>query len=138
MDKNKQVLLKEIGRKLRMARMRRGMTQVELAKAVGYSDSTTIHKIEKGLQDIPISKIRAFCRVLDVDFDYLKGDVDYIYNEQGIAVMVNTHSPEAQKAELMNSLTTLVKDSTPEQLDAIIGIVKIYLGGDKNGNTDLE
>lgn len=137
MDKNREILLKEIGRKLRMARMRRGMTQVELAKAVGYSDSTTIHKIEKGLQDIPISKIRAFCRVLDVDFDYLKGNVDYIYNDQGIAVMVETH-PKSQKEELMAALTTLVKDSTPEQLDAIIGIVKIYLGGDKNGNTDME
>ena len=63
MDNNKKMLLEVVGKRLRIARMKKGLTQVDLAKMVGYSDSSTIHKIEKGLQDIPASKIKKFCQV---------------------------------------------------------------------------
>lgn len=139
MDIYKKKILEEVGRNLRMARLRKGLTQVELAKMVGYSDSTTIFKIEKGLQDIPAPKIRAFCKALDVDFDYLKGNIDYIFNDKGEKIALERHQTDyTTRTKLVTELTGLIRTATDDQLASIIGIIKIFLGGEENGNTDME
>lgn len=139
MDIYKKKILEETGKNLRKARLRKGLTQVELAKMVGYSDSTTIHKIEKGLQDVPISKVRGFCKALDVDFDYLKGNIDYIYNDKGEKIALERHQTDVlTRSKLVTELTGLIRTATDEQLASIIGIIKIFLGGDENGYTDME
>ena len=42
------------------------MTQTELAQKTGYSDKSMIAKIEKGVVDIPISKIDEFAKALHI------------------------------------------------------------------------
>ena len=78
MDDIKKQILKISGERIRRARLIKGLTQNELAAKCGYKDPTTIYKIEKGKQDIPTSKIKLLCRALDIDFDYLKGNIDQI------------------------------------------------------------
>lgn len=41
-----------------------GMTQEQLAQKMGYADKTMISKIEKGLIDLPYTKIIEFSKVL--------------------------------------------------------------------------
>lgn len=130
MDNNRKMFLEVVGKRLRIARMKKGLTQVDLAKMVGYSDSSTIHKIEKGLQDIPASKIKKFCQILDVDFDYFRGNMDYVYSDNGIGIFIERQSTDLKRSVLVSELTSLIKKASDEQLSDIIGIAKIYLGGD--------
>ena len=61
---------KIIGYLIRSARIKKNMTQAELAKAAGYtseSSSTTIAKIESGVNDIPSGKLLIFAKVLGLD-----------------------------------------------------------------------
>ena len=49
------------------------MTQIDLAEKLGYADKSMISKIEKGLVDLPQSKILAFAEVLKVTPGELMG-----------------------------------------------------------------
>lgn len=62
-----------VGKKIREARKNLDMTQLELARLTGYTDSTIRH-IEKGEVDLPISKLKALANALRVTVDYLIGD----------------------------------------------------------------
>lgn len=50
---------------IRARRLQLGFTQSELAKNLGYADKSAIAKIEKGMVDLPQSKIKAFADVLE-------------------------------------------------------------------------
>lgn len=61
-------------KKIRDIRIRKGMTQEELAEAVGYkSGRSMIAKIESGLVDLPMVKISAIASALGVDPSFLMG-----------------------------------------------------------------
>ena len=136
MDELKKKILAISGERIRRARILKGLTQKELAAKVGYSDSTTIYKIEKGLQDIPTSKIKQLCKVLDIDFNYLKGDVDYIL-DNGKPIVFEYHTIDDRRARLMNEATDLMNKATESQLKKIIGILTVLVSGDDSGDADL-
>lgn len=52
----------------------RGWSQTDLAKRVGFSEKSSISRIESGKLDIPASLILKFCDVFGVDLDALWGD----------------------------------------------------------------
>ena len=58
---------------IRELRKKKNITQEELAKKVGYTDRSSIAKIEKGKVDIPYSKIIEFATVFDVQPEELMG-----------------------------------------------------------------
>lgn len=60
-----------IGRRIRDRREELCMTQGMLAKAVGYTDRSSIAKVEDGKVDLPESKIRAFAKALNLSEEYL-------------------------------------------------------------------
>ena len=79
MDTYKQHSKEEIGRKIRELRIKKGMSQGQLAKAVGYTSEnsrSTINKVEQGQNDILQSKLMAYARALDVTVGYLLGVED--------------------------------------------------------------
>ena len=54
-------------------RIEKGMSQKDLAELTGYTDRSSIAKIEKGLVDLPLSKIEAIAGALGVTvFDLLQ------------------------------------------------------------------
>lgn len=55
-----------IGEKIKQERIKRGMTQDELAHELGYKSRTSINKIETGKRDIPRSQIKQIAKILDV------------------------------------------------------------------------
>ncbi len=48
-----------------------GMTQKELATRCGYKDHTTINKMENGLVDMPLGRLRQIASALDMSFEEL-------------------------------------------------------------------
>ncbi|WP_068449229.1 helix-turn-helix domain-containing protein [Caviibacter abscessus] len=62
---------------IKRIRKSKGITQIQLAEKVGYSDRSTISKIEKGINDMPIDKIREIAKALNVSLsDLLEDKVD--------------------------------------------------------------
>jgi transcriptional regulator with XRE-family HTH domain len=59
--------------RIRDLRIQYGMSQDDLAKAVGYKDRSMITKIEAGKVDISQKKILDFARVLNTTTGYLMG-----------------------------------------------------------------
>ena len=49
------------------------MTQEELARLTGYTDRSSVAKIEKGEIDLPQSKIKQFAKALDTTPGHLMG-----------------------------------------------------------------
>ena len=63
----------ELYENIRRLRKEKRMSQERLAELTGYSDRSSIAKIEKGEVDIPQSKIMLFAKALDVDAGTLMG-----------------------------------------------------------------
>ena len=59
--------------RIRQLRIQAGMSQDDLARAMGYKDRSMITKIESGKVDISQKKIIAFARVLNTTPGYLMG-----------------------------------------------------------------
>lgn len=81
LNTSKQHSKEEIGRRIRELRIKKGMSQEQLAKAIGYTSNnsrSTINKVEQGQNDIVQSKLKAYAKALDVTVGYLLGieDVD--------------------------------------------------------------
>lgn len=62
--------------RIRKLRIEKGMTQDDLAKALGYKDRSMITKIESGKVDISQKKIYAFAKALDVNPGWLMTGVE--------------------------------------------------------------
>lgn len=60
-----------IGEKIKKRRMELGLSQRELAKKMGYSDNSTLARIEQGKVDVYQNKIVEFSEVLGVSIAYL-------------------------------------------------------------------
>lgn len=62
--------------RVKMLRTSRNLSQIELAKAVGFSYSSAIGDIERGRRTTPIDKIVAIADYFEVSVDYLIGRTD--------------------------------------------------------------
>ena len=58
---------KVFGRNLKNLRLARGLSQEELSKALGYTNRSSINKIELGKNDLPRSKIVRAAQILGVN-----------------------------------------------------------------------
>ena len=65
--------MNDIGKNIARRRTELGLTQEELAILMGYKSKTSINKIEKGINDIPQTKIMKFAEVLRTTPSYLMG-----------------------------------------------------------------
>lgn len=63
-----------IGNKIKSRRIELGMTQMDLAKKMGYKSKSTINKIELGINDINQSKMVKMAHVLEVPVEYFIDD----------------------------------------------------------------
>ena len=63
-----------IGNKIKSRRIELGMTQMDLAKKMGYKSKSTINKIELGINDINQSKMQKMAHALEVPVEYFIDD----------------------------------------------------------------
>ena len=61
----------EIGEKIRKRRMELGWSQRDLAFKMGYTNNSTVAKIEQGKVDVSQSRVLQFSKVLGVPISYL-------------------------------------------------------------------
>lgn len=62
-----------VGRRIKDRRIELGWTLDELAAKVGYSDKSTLSRVENGKTDMPLKKLDKIAQVLDVTPAYLIG-----------------------------------------------------------------
>ena len=72
--------MKTLGERIKERRKDLGLSQAELAEELGYTDRSTIAKIEKGINDIAQSRITAFAEALRTTPAYLMGWTDDWYD----------------------------------------------------------
>ena len=78
-----------LNERIRERREALGLSQADLAKLLGYSDRSTIAKIESGINDITQSKIEAFAQVLQTTPAYLMGWETIPKNSKRKGVVIN-------------------------------------------------
>lgn len=96
MDKNE--AKKVFGENLKRLRLAKNMSQDELAKALGYTNRSSINKIELGKNDMPRNKITRAAVVLEVS------PLEFFKEESKTAPTWT----DTEKAEKMSRLTTAI------------------------------
>ena len=71
MENNEMAKYIEIGKRIQDARDKKGLTQEQLAKLVGYQTATAISFIEAGERKLKASELEKIAEVLDLDVQYL-------------------------------------------------------------------
>lgn len=75
----------DMGKRVAMLRKKLGLSQDKLAEMVGYSERSSIAKIESGNVDLPASKIKALAKALNTTEVYLMAlEDDGMYNKASI------------------------------------------------------
>ena len=100
------------------------MSQEELAKKVGYTDRSSIAKIENGDVDLPQSKIMAIAKALDVSAGALMGWED---SPEGTAAS-STAAPvsmDPRKNAIDHYYPNLSDESKDELLKRCVELVKL-------------
>ena len=69
-------LKEELGRKLKERREQLGMTQRQVAAALGFSQPT-YQRFEKRILECSYSQLVAICKLVDLSADYLLGLKEY-------------------------------------------------------------
>jgi transcriptional regulator with XRE-family HTH domain len=72
---------------IKRLRLERGMTQEDLAIRAGYTDRSSIAKIERGVVDLPQSKIKQFADIFGVSPSYLLGFVTEEVSNQNTRIV---------------------------------------------------
>ena len=93
--------------RIRQLRINAGMSQDDLAHAMGYKDRSMITKIESGKVDISQKKIISFARVLNTTPGYLMGWTDESPEQ----------SPSEKNDDEIRILIPGVSKLSPEQLE---------------------
>ena len=93
----------ELYKNIRQARLDANITQAELAKRTGYGDRSSIAKIEKGLIDLPQSKIELFAKALGVSSRDLMG-YDGTTDNPDIYSYTNIYPVEIQKIPVLGKI----------------------------------
>lgn len=78
------VIMLELYKNIKKYRIESKLTQQELAEKAGYKDKSMIAKIEKGLVDLPQSKIITFADIFEVEPRDLMGYEAYHSGDDGI------------------------------------------------------
>lgn len=63
--------MKEIADRIRDARIAKGMTQGELAHALGLKSRSSINKMEMNTYEVGLDRLKEIAKVLEIDPDYL-------------------------------------------------------------------
>lgn len=102
--------------RIRQLRIHAGMSQDDLAQAMGYKDRSMITKIESGKVDISQKKILSFAKVLNTTPAYLMGLTD----------------PEPAEIDPeIHIVSGLMSNMTKEQKQQVIDLVRILMKNQK-------
>lgn len=106
-----------VGQRIKLKREERGLSQLELAKKVGYETKGAVSMVEAGKRELPIEKLCEIAKVLNVSPNWLLG-----WAEDPILI----------KTDLSLTIDEL-EDLNPEQLARIRDYIQFvkFEGGKK-------
>ena len=93
-----------LGEKVRLKREELNLSQEELAEKMNYKSKTSIHKIEVGITDLPLSKVKELAAVLNTTPAYLMGWEDKKENN----IFSQLTDEELAKLEKFNNMSTVM------------------------------
>lgn len=102
--------------RIKELRLKKGMSQLELAKLVGYEGSAAISKVEKGQRNITQTMIKKYATVLNTTPQYL------LYGEESSspAVAKELNEEDLRLLEIIKCLSPEQKKSAIDFLQAMI------------------
>lgn len=105
---------------IKFYRKKSGMTQDELAKLAGYTDRSSIAKIERGVVDLSQSKIAQFADIFGITPGELMGWVEEQKNNDIISDAVVRMRTDEEFFSLVHTLLHM----DPEQLSGLSAFLK--------------
>ena len=102
----------EVYKNIKKRRKELGLSQEELAKKTGYTNRSSIAKIENGEVDIPQSKILAFAKALQIPAGDLMGETENYYIDPQTAELAQEIFDNKQLRLLIND----ARDAAPEDI----------------------
>jgi transcriptional regulator with XRE-family HTH domain len=111
----------EVNTRIRQCRMDLGMSQEELAEAVGYTGRSAIARIESGRNKVSISKIPIFAKALHTTEAYLLGvDSKKSAEEAVITYAYNSTTDTAKKLRdhLLSAMKLLDQENATSEIEA--------------------
>lgn len=127
----------DIGDRIRARREELGMSQEELAHAIGYKSRSSINKIELDGQGLPQKKVVQIARALRVTPGFLMGWEDELYvDENGEAVTVAELSPIED--ELMNKIKMMRPDFQRMASSMLDSILEMQQNAERIGSVKEE
>ena len=103
--------------RIRELRIKAGMTQDDLAKAMGYKDRSMITKIEGGKVDISQKKVNEFAKALCTTPGYLMGWVEPADNGYPEA---DFSMPKTEEAKIISSKVDRLTEAQRKKLLNIV------------------
>ena len=119
LSEGKSMCTKDIlANRVRVVRMARGLSQAQLAEMVGYTSRASINKIEKGLVDVPRSKLFALADALHVSPAFLLGlpEGSQVEGEDRPPLDEETAQMLQDLYDKNSALLDSMADATPEEL----------------------
>lgn len=127
------IFVLQLYKNIKKQRQLLGMTQTDLAKKMGYADKSMIAKIEKGVVDLPQSKIIAFAEVLKTTPSNLMGwensqlgdyeeNIEYLKDQPELLELYKEIVENDQLAILFDK----AKKLEPKDLEQILKIIDTF------------
>ncbi|MDY2573339.1 MAG: XRE family transcriptional regulator [Fusobacterium necrophorum] len=91
-----------LGERVKLKREKMNLSQEELAEKMGYKSKTSIHKIEQGITDLPLSKVSELAKVLKCTPAYLMG-----WDTERLARNKMVHGFELSKEEKIKLIQSI-------------------------------
>jgi transcriptional regulator with XRE-family HTH domain len=82
----------EIGKRIRVFRVRRGMTQAKLGYALGYTSHVPIVNIESGKHDVSLIELERIANILRVPLQYLIPSLPVKRQSNALSIALRTNS----------------------------------------------
>ena len=97
-----------LGEKVKLKREELGLSQEELAEKMNYKSKTSIHKIEVGITDLPLSKVKELAAVLKTTPAYLMGWEEDKSQEKENNIFSQLTDEELAKLEKFKNMSTVM------------------------------
>lgn len=110
----------DLYKNIKRRRLELGITQSDLALRTGYADKSMIAKIEKGLVDLPQSKIMLFADALATTPGKLMGWKEGGHYESDDTLDI---AKQMMDNEELHALFRAAKDSDPEDIEAVYNML---------------
>lgn len=129
----------DTGKRIRRLRIRKGMTQADLADKAGYTSKSSIAKIEQSDRYIPPERLEMIAEALDTSVDYLRyGDDaynkelgDYQENRDYLSKSAPSLIPYLEDLSDPNKriLFDKIKDLEPEDVKSVLKVIELINKG---------